>query len=503
MAELNRPFAPGTYPVVIVGSGPGGLQLSYFLRRLGIGHAVISSDEAPGGMFRHFPLFERLITWSKRHTPVPLNSRPYDWYDWNSLLADDPSHRVLVPDFMDGTSIFPSRQEMERGIVAFAERNRLEVRYGCRWVATRRRNDGFTLETTDGEYHCRVVVFAVGVAEPWKPEIPGIEHVPHYVEMRPAREYAGKRVFIIGKRNSAFELADALHPWAKQIIMASPRPVVFSLYNRSPAASVRARYVIPYEDHLFGGGTFALDAAIDRLERHADGWRIFATGTTHPAAFTFEADALVAATGFTTPLADLRALGLKTFSHDRIPSLTPFWESATVPGVYFGGTASMGAVGLRKYGLGSLSGGVAGFRHNMRILALHLAQTYFGVDVPKRELRPDEVVPFLLAEANGAPELWNQRAYLARVVSVQPDARVFDEGVLPLQYFLDSSGPDAVAITVETDDHGEHRPAAYVRQRGAINEVVLPGDPLLNFDGQDHHARLAEVVGPLLPPASF
>ncbi len=163
----------------------------------------------------------------------------------------------------------------------------------------------------------------------------------------------------------------------------------------------------------------------------------------------------------------------------------------------------LSAASLGRAGLGSLSGGVAGFRHNMRILARHLAQTYFGVDVPRRELRPDEVVPFLLAEANGAPELWNQRAYLARVVSVQPDARVFDEGVLPLQYFLDSSGPDAVAITVETDDHGEHRPAAYVRQRGAINEVVLPGDPLLNFDGQDHHTRLAEVVRPLLPPASL
>ena len=34
-AEPNRPFPPGDYPVVVVGSGPGGLQVSYSLRRLG------------------------------------------------------------------------------------------------------------------------------------------------------------------------------------------------------------------------------------------------------------------------------------------------------------------------------------------------------------------------------------------------------------------------------------------------------------------------------------
>jgi thioredoxin reductase len=503
VAQLSPPFPPGTYPLLVVGSGPGGLQLSYFLRRLGVRHALLSADDAPGGMFRRFPLFERLITWSKRHPPVPVNSRPYDWYDWNSLLTDDPADRALVPDFMDGTSIFPSRDEMERALQTFAARNRLVVRYGCRWVGTRRRDDGFTLDTTDGEYHCRVVVFAVGMAEPWKPDVPGIEPVPHYVETRPAREYAGQRVFIVGKRNSAFEIADALLPWARQIIMVSPRPVVFSVYNRSPAASVRARYVIPYEDHLFGGGTLALDAAIDRIERHADGWRVLATGTTTAGAFTFEADAVIAATGFTMPLADLRTLGMKTFSHDRIPSLTPFWESATVPGIYFGGMASMGAVGLRKYGLGSLSGGVAGFRHNMRVLAIHLARTYFGVEVPRRELRPGELVPFLAAETNSAPELWNQRAYLARVVSVGPDGRILDEGVFPLQHYLDTGGPDGVAVTVETDDHGEHRAAAYVRRGGVINEVILPADPLLHFDTPVHRARLAEVLRPLLPTAAL
>ena len=44
--------------VVVVGSGPGGLQTSYWLRRLGIDHALLSQDEGPGGMFRAFPIFE-------------------------------------------------------------------------------------------------------------------------------------------------------------------------------------------------------------------------------------------------------------------------------------------------------------------------------------------------------------------------------------------------------------------------------------------------------------
>ena len=50
MAKLDergeRPFAPGRYPMVVVGSGPGGLQLAYFLRRLGVEHAVLSADAA-------------------------------------------------------------------------------------------------------------------------------------------------------------------------------------------------------------------------------------------------------------------------------------------------------------------------------------------------------------------------------------------------------------------------------------------------------------------------
>jgi len=173
MAVVEQPFPPGEYDVVVVGSGPGGLQTSYDLRALGVRHAVISADEAPGGMFQRFPVFERLITWTKQDSPFEHGTREYEWYDHNSLLAEEPESRALMPQLMDRTYDVPSRQEMEAGLAAFAQRTGLEIRYGCRWEATRRDDDGLVLETSDGEYRCRTAVFAIGVTEPWKAPIPG------------------------------------------------------------------------------------------------------------------------------------------------------------------------------------------------------------------------------------------------------------------------------------------------------------------------------------------
>ena len=92
----ERPFPPGEYGVVVVGSGPGGLQTSYSLARLGVDHAVLSADDAPGGMFRRFPLFENLISWTHEAEPDERQSRAYEARDQNSLVADEPSLRALV-----------------------------------------------------------------------------------------------------------------------------------------------------------------------------------------------------------------------------------------------------------------------------------------------------------------------------------------------------------------------------------------------------------------------
>ncbi|HLA24419.1 MAG TPA: hypothetical protein VJ206_03420, partial [bacterium] len=244
-------------------------------------------------------------------------------------------------------------------------------------------------------------------------------------------------------------------------------------------------------------GVFMLDGATSLIEPTARGLRVTATGTTRPGNFVFDVDAVVAATGWTMPLGDLRALGLATFAQDRVPALTPFWESTTVPGMFFAGAASQGAVGLRKHGVPSNSGGLGGFRHNARVLARYLAETYFGIAIPRPTLQPAEVVPYLLSEASRAAELWNQRSYLARVLTLDRARGITDEGVLPLQHFVDASGPDAIATVLETDQSGDHHPAVYIRRDGRVSEHVLPGDPLLNFETGEHRTQLGAALGDL------
>jgi thioredoxin reductase len=488
VAELSeQPFPPGDYPVVVVGSGPGGLQTSYSLSRLGIEHAVISRDDGPGGMFRRFPLYQRLVSWTKPNAPCAPRTREYEWYDNNSLVGDEPEHQGTVVPFMDRSSMVPSRPEMEQGLAAFAEKAGLRVRYRCAWESTRREDDGrLVLETSDGEYRCRVAVFALGVTEPWKSAIPGIEHVPHYAEAGHAGAYQGKRVFVIGKRNSAFELANGLLAWARQVFLGSPRPVDATVVALS---SVRVRNLQPYEDAGVGGGTFVLDVALEQVDRTQDGYRVLGAGTTRAGHLDLTVDEVVAATGFSTPLRDLPDLGVRTFAQGRIPALTPYWESEAGSGIYFSGSASQGAAGLKKHGVGSSSPAVLGFRYNARVMAAHLAETHLGVEVPRPRVKPDDLVSYLLREASHAPELWAQKSYLARAVSKDGETRI-----VPLADWLDNAGVRSVAIAVEMNARGEIYPTAYISRKGDIEEHLLPPHDLHDFEAEDYRRELESVL---------
>jgi thioredoxin reductase len=350
------------------------------------------------------------------------------------------------------------------------------------------------LSTSDGEYRCQAAVFAVGVAEPWKPDTPGFGDAVHYANIKPADQYAGKRLFIIGKENSAFELANGLLPWAQRIVLASPRPAKMSI-NSNSLAGIRARYVQPVEDQMLGGGVFVLNASIVRLERLGDGFRVHCLRSEGGGELIVDADEVIAATGWTCPLRDLADLGVARFGRSLLPSMTNYWESATVPGIYFAGTIGQGSTGMKKYGLPANSGAVHGARYNTRVMVGHLVRTKFGVEPERPTIGPDRLVDLLLEEATMAPELWNQKSYLARAVSLDGGEGIRDEGIVPLADFVDTEGPAAAAIAVETDATGSIHPAVYVRAAGKpAAETLLQPHPLHDFRSTENRAQLASLL---------
>ena len=71
---------------LVIGAGPGGLQLGYFLERAGHNYLIVEASDAPAEFFRTFPRHRRLISINKPHTgsdDPEFNLR----MDWNSLLT--------------------------------------------------------------------------------------------------------------------------------------------------------------------------------------------------------------------------------------------------------------------------------------------------------------------------------------------------------------------------------------------------------------------------------
>ena len=90
-----------------------------------------------------------------------------------------------------------------------------------------------------------------------------------------------------------------------------------------------------------------------------------------------------------------------------------------------------GRAGMKKYGLPANSGAVHGARYNARTMADHVAEQHFGVELPREPVSAERARRPAARGGDRAPELWNQKSYLARAFSLGPDGP-FDEGIVPL-----------------------------------------------------------------------
>ncbi|MFC5827010.1 NAD(P)-binding domain-containing protein [Nonomuraea insulae] len=399
---------------LIVGAGPGGLQLSYFLQRAGADYVTLEREAAPGGFFRRYPRHRRLISLNKVHTGTDDRETQLRW-DWNSLLNDGPD--LMFPSYSQ--EYFPHADDLVRYLADFQHTHELRVRYSTPVRRVDKDGDRFVVHAGDDVYRADCVIVASGWGGPYVPDIPGIELAAGYEEAPvTGDEYAGQRVLILGKGNSAFETAQALLPYASVIHLASPSPVRLSWTSKHPG-HVRGMYGALLDSYWFKTLHAVLECTVDRIWREGDGYRAAITYTlAEGEQEVLDYDAVLRCTGFTM---DTGLFGESCrpdlTPNGRLPAVRPDFQSANVEGLYFAGTL-MQARDFKR----ASSAFIDGFRYNLRTLAALLCERYDGVPLRSREVPagPDELTEHVLGRVNHSSALWTQFEYLSDVYVLSP-----------------------------------------------------------------------------------
>ncbi len=215
-----RPL-PRHVPVLIVGTGFGGLAVSHGLSEAGIEHWLIERAADVGG------------TWRDNRYPGCACDIPSRLYSLS--FAPNP----------DWTRLYPSQPEIERYLHGVAADLGVDERTSFETELTSADFDAtqgiWRISTSRGELTADVLVSATGgLSYPRAPEVSGLGSFPgpvmHTAAWRPEVELAGKRVAVVGTGASAIQVIPEVAKVAAEVLV----------FQRTPA------WVLPREDRAVG-----------------------------------------------------------------------------------------------------------------------------------------------------------------------------------------------------------------------------------------------------------
>jgi thioredoxin reductase len=357
--------------VLIIGAGPGGLQLAFFLRRFAVDYIVLEREYSVAGFFRKFPRHRRLISINKPMTGFYDSETNLRW-DWHTLLGEDfgQGFPCRCKDY------FPLADDYVEYLKGFALRNEIEIAMGADVVSITRRNGRFLVICRDSsEYTANALVIATGLSAPRRPEFPGAEDAEPYSDVSvDATEFRLQRVAILGKGNAAFETANNLVEVAASIYLISPSPIRLACRSRYPG-HIRATNASFLDTHSLRCQNAIIDASVERIQRRGNELQIhFRYSDAPQRTGQITVDRAISCLGFGLDTA-MFGTGVRPLlcHNDRYAALTSSWESVNVPALYFAGNL----MHARDFQRGS-SGFVHGFRYNISALAKILRNRLTG-----------------------------------------------------------------------------------------------------------------------------
>lgn len=412
---------------IIIGAGPGGLQMGYFLQRKQRDYLILERERTSGSFFASQPRHRKLLSINKKHNFFTEDD--FNWrHDWNSLLSDDSSMRFTR--YSD--ELFPHADTLHQYLQDFATHFDLNISYNTTVTSISKDADGDFVLTTDGdtEYRCRALLLALGALGSRIPEdIEGIELATAYEDHSLDREiYRDKRVAIIGQGNSAFETAEYLSDVAAFVHVLTKSPVRMA-WDTHFVGDLRAINNSVLDMYQLKSLHAVLNPQLKRITRLPNGklqthHEYHYPNGSPPGSLKLsrEYDYIIRCTGFRWMSDTLFSANVKpdTWYNGKFPKMSPMWESANVENLFFVGGA-MQSVDRR-----SSSGFIHGFRYNIRTLSHLMEERYEGVAYPSETFEPldwNEVLDWMYSRYSVSAALFQLFGFLCDVLVISKDLK--------------------------------------------------------------------------------
>ncbi|XP_048760429.2 uncharacterized protein LOC125669743 isoform X3 [Ostrea edulis] len=368
----------------VIGAGPAGLQIGYFLNKSQRNYIIFEKSNIAGSFFTKYPIHRKLISINKIYTGrenAEYNLR----HDWNSLLSDE--ERMLFKHF--SRQMFPPADTM-----------------------------------------VTVAIVATGVWKPRVPDIPGQELMDGYESLSSnASDYEGKSVMILGRGNSAFETASAIYDKTNFVHMVG-----------------RHRIRLAWETHYVGDlravnnellDTYQLKSQDGLLEYDINDYKVVKEGgklylrenlpdeqweeyDNDPLLTPY--DKIIRCLGFQfDPFIFRKISDVAVRPSQKYPIIDYDYRSSVVDGLYFTGTIAH-SLDFRQ----SAGGFIHGFRYSARVLSKILNWRYHQEMWPSAILPLHNLSSVIIRRVNEASGLYQMFTYLCDIILVDENEMKYE-----------------------------------------------------------------------------
>ncbi|WP_161604683.1 NAD(P)-binding domain-containing protein [Roseiconus nitratireducens] len=299
--------------VVIVGAGPIGIELAVALQRAGIAFEMFDA----GSIGQTISWWAPQTRWFSSNERIAIAGVPLQTVDQTKATREQYLNylRSVVTQFGLRIHTHTPVLDIQRG------EDTMTVITGGQQVRQR--------------WRCREVVLAIGGTDfPRKLEIPGedLPHVDGY--LRETHRYFGRRVLIIGGRNSAIEAALRLHHAGAQVSISYRG-------EELPVDGIKY-WLLPEMLGLLKAGRIGNHLGTVPVEITPQSVKLRSINDDSAPLRDVPADDVLSLIGYEQEKSLFRAAGVELVDTSQRPTHDPVTMQTNIPGIYVAGTAVAG-----------------------------------------------------------------------------------------------------------------------------------------------------------------